>query len=202
MCLHSEVPVVAFLRLTHLRFASLVVVLGRGWRRDQGAVHEGPFAHRQPLAGKVALDLIEDPARQRILFEQTAKFEQCRRLRRRLMREVDTDKRAPTGYRRSRPRSLRPTGQDNVERCTCAASASDQSAGDRDQRLSDSAVTMPPPGPPTASPRRSRPGNAHAASATSSWRNRRRKSSFALSCRCANAIRHRVQFNSLRARPR
>ena len=92
VCLHAKVPVVAFLRLMHLRIAFLVAVLGRRWRCDQGGVHDGPFTHRQALAGKVAFDFIEDAARQRILFQQTAELEQRRRVRRRFVREVDTDK--------------------------------------------------------------------------------------------------------------
>ena len=94
MGLHAEEPVLALLRLVHLRIALLVPVLGRRRRRDQGRVDNGPFAHHQAFAGQVPVDLIEDPACQIVLLEQAAELEQRRRVRRRLVRQVDADKAA------------------------------------------------------------------------------------------------------------
>ena len=94
MGLHAEEPVLALLRLMHFRVAFFVAVLGRGRRRDQGRVDDGPLAHHQATAGQVPVDFIEDPARQVVFLEQTAKLEKCRRVRRRLVRQVDADKAA------------------------------------------------------------------------------------------------------------
>ena len=77
MRLHADMPVVACLRLVHFRISFLVAVLGRGRRGDQRRVHNSAFAHRQAFVGEVAVDFIEDPARQLVLFQQAAELEQC-----------------------------------------------------------------------------------------------------------------------------
>jgi hypothetical protein len=94
MGLHTEEPILAFLRLVHFRIALLVAVLGRWRRRDQGRVDDGPLAHHQAFAGQMPVDLIENPACQAVLLEQAAELEQRRRVRRRLVRQVDADKSA------------------------------------------------------------------------------------------------------------
>ena len=53
-----------------------------------------PSRIHQAFAGQVPVDVIEDPARQVVLFEHTTELEQCRGVRRRLVRQVDADKAA------------------------------------------------------------------------------------------------------------
>lgn len=94
MRFHAEVPVLALLRLVHFRIAPLVTALGRRRCRDQGRVDDSPFAHHQAFAGQVPVDLIEDPPRLVVFLEQATELEQRRRVRRRLVRQVDADKAA------------------------------------------------------------------------------------------------------------
>jgi hypothetical protein len=94
MGLHAEEPVLALFRLMHFRIAFFVAVFGRGRRCNQSRVDDSPLAHHQATAGQVPVDFIEDPRRQVVLLEQTAELEQCRCVRSRLVRQVNTDKAA------------------------------------------------------------------------------------------------------------
>ncbi len=89
---HSEVPVIALLRLVHLRITLAILVLCRRRRGDQRGVNNGPFAHHQTFFGQMSVDRIEDLARQFVRLEQVAKLEQGRRVRRRLAAQIDADK--------------------------------------------------------------------------------------------------------------
>lgn len=89
--LHAEVPVVAFLRLMHVRIAFLVAVLCRRRCRNQGGVHDRPLAHDQTFAGQVHVDFIEDPTRQIVLLQQPTELQQRRRIWRRFVCQIDAD---------------------------------------------------------------------------------------------------------------
>jgi hypothetical protein len=79
---HAEMPIIAFLRLVHLGITFLVAVLGRWRRRDQRGVNDRPLAHHQTFAGQVAVDLVEDPARQVVRLEPPTELEQRGRVQR------------------------------------------------------------------------------------------------------------------------
>jgi len=91
---HPEVPVIALLRLVHLRITLAILVLRRWWRGDQRGVNNGPLAHHQTFFGEVLVDRIEDLARQICWFENVTKLEQRRRVWRRLAAQIDADESA------------------------------------------------------------------------------------------------------------
>lgn len=87
--LHAEVPLIALLRLPHLRVALAILVLGRGGRRNEGRVHQGALLQHQPLGRQVCVDAGEDALGESMLLQQAAEFEQGGGVRRRLPRQVD-----------------------------------------------------------------------------------------------------------------
>lgn len=129
----------------HFRIALFDAVLGRGRHCDQGRVANGSLAHHQAFAGRMRVDFIEDPARQVVLHEQVAELEQGRRVRCRLVREVDADKAADSLAVVDRIlRCPRPTSRSTAARCTCAASAPDRRV---DGRVPGSVATTISGGP-------------------------------------------------------
>ena len=100
--LHAEVPLVTFLgrsrlRLIaahHRRIALLLTALDRGRRRNQGSIDDGAFTQEQAFLGQVGVDRIEDHSRQLMRLQQTPKPQQCRCIRRRFARQIDTDETA------------------------------------------------------------------------------------------------------------
>ena len=78
--LHAEVPLVALAGLFHLGVALLGLVLGGGRGRDDGGVDNGALTHKQPLLGQVSIDLLEDPLRQGMLFQQMAEAQRTNAL--------------------------------------------------------------------------------------------------------------------------
>lgn len=92
--LHAKVPVITFLRLMHFRIACLVTVLRRWWRSNQRGVNDCAFAHQQAFGGKMGIDRVEYLACQVVGFQQSAKFQQRRRIRRRFTVQIDSDKTA------------------------------------------------------------------------------------------------------------
>ena len=68
--LHPEEPLVALLRLVHLRIALALLVLGRTGRRDDRRVNDAAALEQQSLAGEVRVDLLEDVFRQVVLFQE------------------------------------------------------------------------------------------------------------------------------------
>ncbi|MNV68963.1 hypothetical protein D3C71_1618410 [compost metagenome] len=70
MRLHPEVPLVALLRLVHLRVSFAALVLGGTGRRDDRGIHDGASLQKQPLPGQMSVDLLED------VFGQVAGLQQ------------------------------------------------------------------------------------------------------------------------------
>jgi hypothetical protein len=83
--------VIALLRLVHLRVTLAILVLRRLRRGDQRGVNNSSLPHHQTFFGEVSVDCIEDLALQFICFEQVAKLEQHRRVRRRLPAQIDAN---------------------------------------------------------------------------------------------------------------
>lgn len=90
--LHTEVPVVASLRLVHFRTTLTVFVHRRRRRRNQRGIDNGSPAHQQAFAGKVPVDFIEDPARQLVVLKEARELQPRGRIGRRFVRQVDTNK--------------------------------------------------------------------------------------------------------------
>jgi len=59
MRLHSEMPLIALLRLAHLRIARLALVLRRRRCGDDGGIDDGALAHQQAAFFEHRPDLIE-----------------------------------------------------------------------------------------------------------------------------------------------
>lgn len=92
--LHPEVPLVALLRLMHLRIALAVSVLRRRRCGDDAGVDHGSFAQQQALGGQVLVDRLEDALGPLVLLEQSAELQQRRRIGRVLAAQVDADESA------------------------------------------------------------------------------------------------------------
>ena len=71
--LHTEVPVVALLRLLHLRVAFTLGVLGRARRGDQRGIDRRPGAHEQALNAQQVVDDAQHVHRQVVPLQQVAK---------------------------------------------------------------------------------------------------------------------------------
>ena len=92
VCLHAEVPLIALLGLMHFGVTLALRVLGRGRRRDDRRINDGAFAQHQALARQMRLDCGKDGFGQLVRFEQMAKLEQRRRIRRRFPPQVEAHK--------------------------------------------------------------------------------------------------------------
>jgi hypothetical protein len=55
MGFRPEVPVIALFRLMNFRVALAILVLGRGWRGDQGGVDNGTFTYLKPFSARCPL---------------------------------------------------------------------------------------------------------------------------------------------------
>lgn len=175
----SEVPAVSYFRLLHFRTTLAVAVLGRV---EEGAainVASTMVRASRDLCTKVTVDFIEDPARQIVIFKQTAELQQDCYIRSRLVRPIDADEsvnrlpvvdrifcalvRQPWLYWAMYMRSIRywPVG------------------GRRGCRPSGRTASEPPPTQALALPPRSRTENGRAVSDTFCWQTRRRKRSIA-----------------------
>ena len=73
--LHAEVPLVALLRLRHLRIAFTVLVLGRGRGGNQSGVDGGAFLEQQPFLGKQGVDFGKQPGGQPVGLKQVTEVE-------------------------------------------------------------------------------------------------------------------------------
>ena len=74
--LHAEMPLIALLRLVHLRIALATLVLGRGMRRDTRRNDSRTFLEHQPLDCQQRIDFGKDAFGQLVFFEQPAEFQQ------------------------------------------------------------------------------------------------------------------------------
>jgi hypothetical protein len=95
--LHAEKPLVALLRLMHVRVSALVFVLGRRRRADDGSIHDGAFADLDAMAVEMFEDVLEDGFAECVLFEQMAETANGRLIRRGAFPEIETDEAAHGG---------------------------------------------------------------------------------------------------------
>ena len=86
--LHSEVPLVALLRLMHLRVTGTSRVLCRGRCRDDRGVHDGPSPHDPALLVEDVVLRLKQPLAQLVLLQQMTKVQQRGRVGDLLHREV------------------------------------------------------------------------------------------------------------------
>jgi hypothetical protein len=87
--LHAVMPLVALLRLVHLRVTLTAGILRRARRGNDGGVHDGAGAHEQTLLGKMGVDLLEQRLGQVVGDQQAAKLQQRGGIGHRLSRQVD-----------------------------------------------------------------------------------------------------------------
>ena len=87
--LHAELPLVALLRLVHLRIALSRRVLRRRRRSDDRRIHHRPAPQEQTLGRQMRVDRREDRVRQLLVFQQAPELQQRRGIRRRLAPQVD-----------------------------------------------------------------------------------------------------------------
>ena len=81
VCLHPEVPLVALLRLAHLRVALALGVLGRTGRGNQCGIHQRAGLEHEPLRGQMGVDRGENLRGQLLLLQQVAKPQDRRLVR-------------------------------------------------------------------------------------------------------------------------
>jgi len=92
MGFHSEVPLVAFLGLTHIRIALLLLVLGRTGRTDDAGINDGAAVHFQAILFQILVNQVEELVSQIAFFHEVAEFADGCLVRRRLSAQVNTDK--------------------------------------------------------------------------------------------------------------
>jgi hypothetical protein len=83
VCLHPDVPLVALLRLVHLRIAFACRVLRRDGRGDGRRVHDAPALERESLAREVRIHPPQDLRRQFAFLQQASEIEDRRLVRNR-----------------------------------------------------------------------------------------------------------------------
>lgn len=76
----------------HLRAALAFTVLGRRRRCYQRGIHDGAFLEQQALVAKMLVDRSEDFLGEGVCFQQATELQQCGRIRRRFMAQVNPDK--------------------------------------------------------------------------------------------------------------
>ena len=76
--LHSEIPLIAFFGLMHLRVALAIRVLGRGWCGDYSRVHNGTCANLDPLGREMLVDGGKQLLTKALGFNQMTEFANCR----------------------------------------------------------------------------------------------------------------------------
>ena len=94
MSLHAEVPLIAFLRLMHLRITDFILVLGRAGRIDDRCIDDGTGTHFQPIFLKILIDQYKQLIAQVMRFKQMAELTNRGLVRRRLASQVDAHKAA------------------------------------------------------------------------------------------------------------
>ncbi len=92
MPLHAEVPLVAFLRLVHLRITRPIAVLGRTRRMDNGGIHNGASRDLEAVRGQISIDGLQQLCTQFMRLQQVAELAYRRLVRRWLTAQIDADK--------------------------------------------------------------------------------------------------------------
>ena len=87
--LHSEVPLVTFLGLVHLRITALILVLGRGRCGNQRGVDNRAARKPHSIDHKQFADLGKECSTQIMGLEQVAEVHQCRGIRYPLSTQID-----------------------------------------------------------------------------------------------------------------
>jgi hypothetical protein len=91
MQLHSEIPLLTFAGLVHLRAACFGCILGRPWRRDDGGIDNSAAGHLHPTGGKVLVHTVEQRIAEVVPLQQMAKVQDGGFIGYRLAAEVDAD---------------------------------------------------------------------------------------------------------------
>lgn len=73
--LYAKVPLVALAGLMHLGIASVLTVLGRARRVDEGGIDKGAFLEHQTGISQMAVDRIEDDLAQPAALQKVTKVE-------------------------------------------------------------------------------------------------------------------------------
>jgi len=95
---HTEIQLVAFLRLMHLRVTRLVLVLGRTGRIDNRRIHDGTGVHLHAVFLQVFTDQGKQPIAQIVRFKQMTELADRGLIRHGFPTQVDTHE-APHGSR-------------------------------------------------------------------------------------------------------
>ena len=94
MRLHPEVPLIALPGLVHLGVAGLLLVLGRGRRRDDGRIDNGALTHQQPALFQKRPHFVEQHLGQCVPLQPMTKMQHRRRVRHPVHRQIDPGKAA------------------------------------------------------------------------------------------------------------
>ena len=110
---HAEVPLIAFARLTHLRIALFLLVLGGTWRTDNTGVNDRPAGNLQPIFLQILIDQVEQLIAQIVLLHQVAELADRGLVRHGFSAEVNPDELAQRsgiveGFLGSRIRQVEP----------------------------------------------------------------------------------------------
>jgi len=91
MGLHAEVPLVALLRLMHLRIPLRGTILRRTGRGDDRGIHDGPSADLQPLLGQIRPDQGKQLLAQLVGFQEMPELTKGRLIRYRLAPQINAN---------------------------------------------------------------------------------------------------------------
>ncbi|CAJ0717697.1 hypothetical protein LMG8323_03672 [Ralstonia mannitolilytica] len=110
---HAEVPLVALLRLVHLRVALTAGVLGRAGSSNERGIHDGAALEHEATLGQDAIDRLEDTLAQAVLLQQVAKAQDGALIRHDIHPQVQTNKarqqrRVVQGFLHRRVRQTKP----------------------------------------------------------------------------------------------
>lgn len=92
MGFHTEVPLIAFARLAHLRIALLLLVLGGTWGANDTGINDGAAGNLQPVLLQILIHQMEQLVAQVVLLHQMTELADRSLVRHRLSAEVDADK--------------------------------------------------------------------------------------------------------------
>ena len=92
MRLHPKIPLIAFLRLMHLRVPLPVLVLRRTRRADNGGIDDGTGIYLHPILMQILGNQGKQPVTKIVPFQKVAKLADRRLVRRRLPPQVDAHK--------------------------------------------------------------------------------------------------------------
>ena len=90
--LGAKVILLALTGVPHLGIAGLRLILGRGWRCDEGGIHHGALGHQQAALTQHLVDGLKDRPGKARRFQQMAKLEQRGGVRYRCAAQIQAGK--------------------------------------------------------------------------------------------------------------